>query len=82
MLELTIPAMTCNHCVLTLTRAIKEVDGNANLEFDLETHHLKVETKLESEVIKDAVEQTGYQVEAIEDTAPVPAAHCCGSCSI
>lgn len=82
MLELTIPAMTCNHCVVTLTKAIEEVDKNANLEFDLETHHLTVETDLESAVIKDAIEQTGYQVESIDHTVPVPAAHCCGSCSI
>jgi len=82
MLELIIPAMTCNHCVLTLTKAISEVDKNASLNFDLQAHRLKVDSDLKMEVIKDAIEKTGYRVESIEDAAPVHAANCCGSCSI
>lgn len=82
MLELTIPAMTCNHCVVTLTKAIREIDNKAELEFNLEEHQLTVETTQSAKAIKEAIENSGYEVETSRKVVPAKSGNCCGSCRI
>lgn len=40
-LELTLPTMTCGHCVSVVTKAIKLVDAQALVEIDLATHRVR-----------------------------------------
>ena len=44
MLELTLPTMTCGHCVSVVTKAIKQTDPQASVEIDLASHRLRIET--------------------------------------
>ena len=59
-LELTLPTMTCGHCVGVVTKAIKNVDPKANVEIDLASHRVRVETAEDRETIESAVTEAGY----------------------
>ena len=60
MLELTLPTMTCGHCVSVVTKAIKQADPQALVEIDLASHRVRVKTTEDREVIEVAVTEAGY----------------------
>ena len=60
MLELTLPTMTCGHCVSVVTKAIKQADPQALVEIDLASHRVRVKTTEDREVIEAAVTEAGY----------------------
>ena len=60
MLELTIPSMTCGHCVSAVTKAIKQADPKANVEIDLANHRVRIETAADGATIQSAVTEAGY----------------------
>ncbi len=60
MLELTLPTMTCGHCVSVVTKAIKQADPQASVEIDLASHRVRVETAEDRETIESAVTEAGY----------------------
>ena len=60
MLELTLPTMTCGHCVSVVTKAIKQTDPQALIEIDLASHRVRVETTEDRETIAAAVAEAGY----------------------
>jgi copper chaperone len=60
MLELTLPTMTCGHCVSMVTKAIKQADPKAGVEIDLASHRVRVETVEDRETIESAVTEAGY----------------------
>ena len=37
MIEMTLPTMTCGHCVKTVTRTVQQIDPAATVEIDLAT---------------------------------------------
>ena len=65
MYHFTVPSMTCNHCVMTITKAIKQIDEDAELNFNLADHALKVASSISAERIKESIEQSGYEVAAV-----------------
>ena len=60
MLELTLPTMTCGHCVSAVTKAIKQADPKAGIEIDLASHRVRVQTVEARETIESAVTEAGY----------------------
>ena len=60
MLELTLPTMTCGHCVGVVTKAIKQADPQASVEIDLASHRVRVESTEDRETIESAVIEAGY----------------------
>lgn len=60
MFELTLPTMTCGHCVGVVTKAIKQADPQASVEIDLASHRVRVETTEDRETIESAVAEAGY----------------------
>ena len=60
MLELSIPSMTCGHCVSVVTRAIKQADPLAKVDIDLASHRVRVETAADRASIESAVTEAGY----------------------
>ena len=60
MFELTLPTMTCGHCVSVVTKAIKQTDPQALVEIDLASHRVRVETTEALETIEAAVVEAGY----------------------
>ena len=60
MLELTLPTMTCGHCVSVVTKAIKQADPQASVQIDLASHQVRIETAEDRETIEFAVTEAGY----------------------
>ena len=60
MLELTIQSMTCGHCTSTVTQAVKSVDPEAEVNVDLATKKLRVETTAGREAVVGALTDAGY----------------------
>lgn len=60
MLEMTIPSMTCGHCVGVVTKAIKEADPLATVDIDLASHSVRVQTTQDRAAIEAAVTEAGY----------------------
>lgn len=60
MLELTLPTMTCGHCVGVVTQAIQRSDPQASIEIDLASHRVRVQTSEDRQSIESAVAEAGY----------------------
>jgi copper chaperone len=61
MLDLTIPNMTCGHCVRSVTEAVKAADPQAKVVVDLPTHKVQIETKAEAAVVRARLTEAGYE---------------------
>jgi len=60
---LDVEGMTCNHCVMHVTNALKEVAGVSNVKVDLASKKAVVEgTNLDDNAMKAAVADAGYEV--------------------
>jgi copper chaperone len=60
MIELTLPTMTCGHCVKTVTQTIQRVDPAARPEIDLPTHRVRIESTKPAETFTKALVEEGY----------------------
>jgi len=60
MLELTLPTMTCGHCVKTVTATVQRLDAQARLTIDLPTHKVQIESTQPAEAIRHALAEEGY----------------------
>ncbi len=59
-IELTLPNMTCGHCVRTVTAAVQRVDAQAKLDVDLPQHKVHIESAQEAEMFRKALAEEGY----------------------
>ena len=60
MLEFKIPAMSCGHCVRAVTEAVHEVDPKAQVQVDLATKQVQVQTDAPSAAVTAALTEAGY----------------------
>ncbi|MBI5256932.1 MAG: heavy-metal-associated domain-containing protein [Burkholderiales bacterium] len=60
MIELTLPTMTCGHCVRTVTETVQRVDAQAQLQIDLPTHQVRIESQQPAERFTAALAEEGY----------------------
>lgn len=60
MIELSVDKMTCGHCVSAVTKALKEVDPQAQVSVDLATKQVRVETQQAREALTRALDAAGY----------------------
>ncbi|MDP9870254.1 MULTISPECIES: heavy-metal-associated domain-containing protein [Streptosporangium] len=60
----TVTGMTCGHCVSSVTEEVSEVPGVTNVEVDLATGLLTVDSegRIDGSAIIAAVEEAGYGV--------------------
>ncbi len=65
MYTMKIEGMMCSHCQAAVTKALEALEGT-KAEVNLEKKEAYVETGLEKEVLKKAVEDAGYQVLSVE----------------
>lgn len=65
MYTMKIEGMMCPHCQAAVTKALEALEGT-KAEVNLEKKEAYVETGLEKEALKKAVEDAGYQVLAVE----------------
>jgi copper chaperone len=62
--ELTLPAMTCGHCVKTVTATAQRLDPAAQVQTDLATHRVTVQTTAARDALVKALAEVGYSAAA------------------
>ena len=60
MIQFNIQAMSCGHCVAAVTQAVKTVDPQAEVDVDLGSHIVRVETSQPREALARALTEAGY----------------------
>lgn len=60
MLELSIPDMSCGHCVATVTKTVKALDADATVTADLASRSVSISTKAEPKAVAAALAEEGY----------------------
>jgi copper chaperone len=60
MIELTLPTMTCGHCVRTVTETVQRVDAGAQLKIDLPAHQVRIESNVPAATFMAALTEEGY----------------------
>jgi copper chaperone len=64
MTTIKIKGMTCNHCVMAVTKALSEIEGIQDVAVDLskgEATFLQVEP-VDMSIVKEGVKKAGYEV--------------------
>jgi copper chaperone len=60
--EYIVVGMTCEHCVLSVTEEVSEVDGVQGVDVDLAAGRMVVRGDASDEAIRAAVVEAGYEV--------------------
>jgi len=60
MIEMNVKDMTCNHCVGVVTRTVKEVDPSAEVQVDLPSKRVRVNTSRSFGELAKALGEAGY----------------------
>lgn len=60
MIELTLPTMTCGHCVRTVTETAQRVDPAAKVEVDLDRHLVRIASVQPADAFRSALSEEGY----------------------
>lgn len=58
--ELTLPNMTCGHCVKTVTATVRSIDPEARVDIDLGQHRVKIESTRPAADFTQALTEEGY----------------------
>jgi copper chaperone len=61
MLELSLPTMTCGHCVKAVTAAVQAVDPQAQVQCDLAAHTVNIASSADPATLRAAVVEAGYE---------------------
>ena len=59
-----IKGMSCNHCVMAATKALKEIEGLEDISVNLEKGEatFKETNPVDPNLIKEKIKQAGYEV--------------------
>ena len=60
MIEMNVKDMTCNHCVGVVTRTVKQIDPNAEVQVDLPSKRVRVNTAHSFGELAKALNEAGY----------------------
>jgi copper chaperone len=58
----TVTGMTCGHCEKAVTRALQQVDPQANVQIDRTQNRVQVESTHSREALSQAIAEEGYAV--------------------
>jgi copper chaperone len=64
MTTVNIKGMSCNHCVMAVTKALKQIDGIKNVKVDLSKGEASFDEAkpVDIKIIKERIKKAGYQV--------------------
>lgn len=65
MIEVTIEDMTCGGCVASITRVVKNLDPNANVDADVASKRVKIDSVIAADSVVAAIAEAGYHPVAI-----------------
>ena len=57
-----VTGMTCGHCEKAVTRAVKQLDPQAEVKIDRAANKVDVESKQPRESLANAIKEEGYAV--------------------
>jgi copper chaperone len=60
--EFQVEGMSCQHCVVAVTRSIHEIDAAATVQVDLEQGRVVVSSAQTIDALKEAIDEAGYAV--------------------
>lgn len=83
MITFEVSDMTCGHCVSSITKAVRSVDAQADVQIDLASHRVQIEpTTASAGGLAQAIKDAGYTpVETVRASgAPAKAAPRGGCC--
>jgi copper chaperone len=60
MVEFKLPDMTCGHCAATVKRTVQALDAAAQVDVDLPTHMVRIETSADEAALRAALTEEGY----------------------
>lgn len=61
---LSVPGMSCDHCVRAITAEVSAVPGVTGVEVSLETGTVTVRGAADRDALRAAVDEAGYEVAA------------------
>lgn len=65
MIAFKVDDMTCGHCASTITRAVKDVDPDAEVRIDLDRHLVEIDAKAgTAQALRAAIAGAGYTPQA------------------
>ncbi len=64
MTTIKVKGMSCNHCVMAVTRALSAVEGVADVKVNLEAGEASFEERkpVDMAVVREKIEKAGYAV--------------------
>ncbi|MEW6614943.1 MAG: copper ion binding protein [Thermodesulfobacteriota bacterium] len=64
MVTVKVKGMSCNHCVMSVTKALNEIEGIKNVKVDLNKGEASFdETKpVSMDTVREHIEKAGYEV--------------------
>jgi len=63
MATIKIKGMTCNHCVMAVTKALNEIEGIKGVKVDLERGEAFFEGKpVDMDLVREKIKKAGYEV--------------------
>lgn len=66
MISFEVPDMSCGHCVASITRAVQAVDGQAQVQVDLERHRVDITpVQADAEALAAAISDAGFTPQAV-----------------
>lgn len=72
MKKITIEGMVCSHCVETIEKKLKAIEGVGNVKVSLDEKVAFISDGIEDDLIKSEIEGEGYQVISIENIEEYP----------
>ncbi|SDQ42644.1 copper chaperone [Paraburkholderia fungorum] len=74
-IEFQVEGMSCQHCVAAVTNAIREHDDTAQVQVDLASGRVVVDSTQSVDALKAAIDEAGYTVNAVATGVAGDAAH-------
>ena len=62
--KFTVTGMTCGHCEKSVTRALKQLDPQAEVKIDRSKNLVEVQSQQPREALAQAIAEEGYAVAA------------------
>ncbi|MFL9869553.1 cation transporter [Paraburkholderia fungorum] len=72
-IEFQVEGMSCQHCVAAVTNAIREHDEAAQVQVDLASGRVAVESAQPADTLQAAIDDAGYTVTSVTSVTTGPA---------
>lgn len=59
-IELELPDLSCGHCVRAVTEALQALDAKAQVQAEVATRRVSVQTHAAAEAVRAALTEAGY----------------------